>query len=121
MTAQQMAEFGPKCCGTVNINSLQNIPAGPFTLIQYHPSAVPGRLMFLAFLLTSHSVTSPSPHKFSISDTYQTGAWDGDHRTQRRSLYPVSPERMNRSGTTKHTLPPRLPRAPRSGEKREGE
>lgn len=93
-------------CGTVNINSLPNIPAGPFTQIQYHLSVVPDRLMFLACLLTSHRVTSPSPHRFSISDTYQTGAWDGDHRTQRRSLYPVSPERMNRSGTTKHTLPP---------------
>lgn len=53
-----------------------------------------------------HPHPSTSPRRFSISDTYQTGAWDGDHRTQRRSLYPVSPERMNRSGTTKHTLPP---------------
>lgn len=51
--------------------------------------------------------THPPPLAGSRSlDTYQTGAWDGDHRTQRRSPYPVSPERMNRSGTTKHTLPP---------------
>lgn len=88
------------------INLLQNIPSGPFTQIQYHLSEVPNRLMFLACLPTSHRVTSPSPYGFSISDTYQTGTWDGDHRTQWRSLYPVSPERMNRSGTTKHTLPP---------------
>lgn len=64
------------------------------------------RLELLAFLLMSHWATSPPLTSSRSLDTQQTGAWDGDHRTQRRSLYPISPERMNRSGATKHTLPP---------------
>lgn len=50
-------ESGPTC--GVNINSLQNIPAGPFTQLQYHLSVVPDQLMFSACLLTSHRVTPP--------------------------------------------------------------
>lgn len=83
-----------KYSGTVNINLMQIIPAGPFT----DPVSFPSGTQTIELL--------PPPLPGSWSDTYQTEVWDEDHWTHRRSLYPISLARMNRSGTTKHTLPP---------------
>lgn len=110
MTGQQMAlisliSVAALCGSTVDINAAQIIPAAPFTGFQHLVSPLPNRQTVLACVLTSHRVTSPSRHRFSISDSYETEAWDGDQCAQRRSMYPLSPDRMNRSGTTKHTVP----------------
>lgn len=93
------------CWGAVNMNSLQNTPAGPFAadFISFLYSV--SRSCFWLVSWTAIKFPPPLSRRFSIPDTYQAGAWDQAYWTHRRSLYPVS-ERTNRSRATRHTLPP---------------